>query len=314
MDFKDYYEILGVNKTASQDEIKKAFRQLARKHHPDVNPNDPTAEDRFKEINEAYEVLSDPEKRQKYDQFGKQWRQYEQAGGQADDFNWSQWGAQPGGGQSYTYSNVDHEAFEEMFGSGGFSDFFENLFGGQQRYSTRSRRGRDTEHTVQITLEEAFHGTTRAIQWEDGKRIEAKIPRGVQTGSRVRLKGQGGEGAGGGEQGDLYLVVDVLPHHHFIREGDDLRVDVSVDLYTAVLGGETTVNSIDKSVKLTIPSESNNGRTFRLRGLGMPRLKAPQTRGDLFVTIDVSIPQNLSDEERQLFEQLRDIRQRISVE
>ena len=314
MDFKDYYEILGVNKTASQDEIKKAFRQLARKHHPDVNPNDPTAEDRFKEINEAYEVLSDPEKRQKYDQFGNQWRQYERAGGQADDFNWSQWGAQPGGGQSYAYSNVDPETFEEMFGGGGFSDFFENLFGGQQRYSTRSRRGRDAEHTVQITLEEAFHGTTRTMQWEDGKRIEAKIPRGVQTGSRVRLKGQGGEGAGGGEQGDLYLVVEVLPHPRFSREGDDLRVNQPVDLYTAILGGEVTVSSIDKSVKLKIPSESKNGRTFRLRSLGMPRLKDPQTRGDLFVTMDVSIPQNLSDEERQLFEQLRDIRQKIGVD
>jgi len=314
VEFKDYYDILGVSKTASQDDIKKAYRKLARKHHPDVNPNDPTAEERFKEINEAYEVLSDPEKRQKYDQFGKQWRQYERAGGQAQDFNWSQWYTQPGGGQSYTYTQVDPDAFEGMFGGGGFSDFFESLFGSQQRRTTRPKRGKDTEHTVQITLEEAFHGTTRTIQWEDGKRIEAKIPRGVQTGSRIRLKGQGGAGIAGGEQGDLYLVVDVLPHSRFSREGDDLRVQETVDLYTAILGGEITVNALDKPVKLKIPAESQNGRVFRLRGLGMPRLKNPQERGDLLVTIQIALPQNLSKEEKQLFEQLRNLRQKIGVE
>jgi curved DNA-binding protein len=324
MDVKDYYKTLGVSKSASQDEIKKAFRKLARQHHPDVNPGDPVAEERFKEINEAYEVLSDEEKRKKYDRFGSQWQQYERAGGRADDFDWSQWRApagQPGGG---TYSRtVSPEEFEQIFGggaAGGFSDFFETLFGGARRsrqgpagfdqrtYQPRPRRGRDSEYTVEITLREAFHGGTRSLQFEDGRVIEAKIPRGVHTGSRVRLSGQGQPGTAGGEAGDLYLRIEVLPDDAYSREGDDLHLTLDVDLFTLLLGGSIDVSSLDKTVKLSIPKDTANGKLFRLRGLGMPKLRQPDERGDLYVKVEARLPQHLSAAETELVEKWRDIR------
>lgn len=319
MEYKDYYQILGVSKTASQKDIKKAYRKLARQYHPDVNPGDKAAEETFKEINEAHEVLSDAEKRKKYDQFGAQWQQYEQTGGRAEDFNWGQWTAQPGGARSYTRT-VSQEEFEQIFGqqAGGFSDFFETLFGGRgertssfdaRDYQPRPRRGRDSEHTMQITLEEAFHGTTRALQWEDGREIEAKIPRGVHTGSRIRLSRQGEPGAGGGQAGDLYLKIYVTPHATFHREGDDLKVTVLVSLFTFLLGGKAPVSTLDKIVKLTIPQGTPNGKVFRLRGLGMPKLRNPDERGDLYATIEAQLPQNLSEAEITLAEQWRNLRQ-----
>jgi curved DNA-binding protein len=322
MEYKDYYQILGIKKDASQDDIKKAYRKLARKYHPDVNPGDKAAEERFKEINEANEVLSDPEKRKKYDQFGTQWRQYERAGGRPEDFNWGQWTAEPGagfGGRTYTRS-VSPEEFEEIFGAGGgFSDFFETLFGrgrsqaggfGEQAYyQARPRRGRDIEHTVQVTLEEAFNGATRVLEWEGGRRIEAKIPRGVETGSRVRLSGQGEPGSGGGAMGDLYLRIEVLPHASFQREGDDLKLTLPVDLYTLLLGGRIDVAGMDRTVKLTIPPETANGKVFRLAGLGMPRLRNPEQRGDLYVTVEAKLPRNLSQEEKEIIRQLQGMRQ-----
>jgi curved DNA-binding protein len=319
MDYKDYYDILGVSKDATIDEIKKTYRKLARQHHPDVNPGDETAEERFKEINEAYEVLSDPEKREKYDRFGSQWKQYREAGGRPEDFNWGQWTAQPGGQRVYT-QRVSPEEFEEMFGGGlgGFSDFFETLFGGSGRgatggfreygYSPRPQRGRDQGHTVRINLEEAFHGTNRVLQWEDGRRIEAKIPRGVRTGSRVRLSGQGQPGMSGGQAGDLYIRVEVEPHPRFQRDGDDLRITVPLDLYTALLGGEVPVSTFDRSVQLTIPPETQNGKIFRLSGLGMPNLRNPDQRGDLYVSVDVRLPQNLSEREKDLLQEWRELR------
>jgi curved DNA-binding protein len=312
MDYKDYYKILGVKKKASDGEIKSAFRKLARKHHPDVNPGDASAEKRFKEVNEAYEVLSDPEKREKYDRFGSQWKQYQRAGGSAEDFDWGQWTTQPGGQRMYT-RNVSPEEFENMFGGGlgGFSDFFETLFGGvgsarsggyrERGNTTRSRRGQDVEHTVRIPLDEAFHGTQRILEWEDGRRIEAKIPPGVRTGSRVRLSGQGQPGTSGAQSGDLYVRIEVDPHARFRRVGDDLQLTVLVDLYTALLGGEVRVSGIDRSVDLTIPPEIQNGKVFRLKGLGMPNLRYPDRRGDLFVTIEVELPRNLSRKEKELF-------------
>ncbi len=328
MKVQDYYQTLGVSKNADEKTIKKAYRKLARQYHPDVNPGDKAAEERFKAINEAYEVLGDSEKRQKYDQFGAQWQQYERAGGRPEDFNWSQWASQPGGrGQSYTRT-VSPEEFAQMFGggsgSGGFSDFFETLFGGMgqqgggsfgfndfgggQTYQPRPRQGRDTEHTVQITLEEAFQGTTRTLQWENGRSIQAKIPRGVDTGSRIRLSGQGGSGQAGGQAGDLYLTVEVQPHAVYQREGDNLRMEVPVDLYTAVLGGQVEVRTIDKSVNLTIPPETANDKLFRLGGLGMPRLRQPDKRGDLYVTVKVTLPRQLSAKEKELFAELRALR------
>lgn len=319
MDYKDYYSILGVSKTASQDEIKKAYRKLARKYHPDLNKDDPQAEQRFKDLNEANEVLSDAEKRKMYDQFGSQWQQYQRAGGRPDDF-WSQWGAQQGFGGRGQARTVNSEQFEQMFGgSGGFSDFFEALFGqmggrtaggqqvnysdlfGQQGQSLR--RSRDVEHMIEISLAEAFYGTSRTIQWENGRSIEAKIPRGVKTGSRVRLKGQGEDG------GHLYLSIKVKADKQFERDEDDLKTAVSVNLYTALLGGQIDVSTIDRTVKLTIPAGTANGKQFRLRGLGMPNIKNPEERGNLYATVEVALPTDLSDEEKELFEKLRSLRE-----
>jgi curved DNA-binding protein len=314
MQYRDYYQILGVKKDASQDEIKKAYRKMARKYHPDVNPDDPGAEEKFKDINEAYQVLSDEEKRSKYDRFGSQWKQYQQTGGRAEDFDWSQWASQgaPGGG----YRTVSQEEFEQMFGGGlgGFSDFFSTLFGGMpgarpsQRTARGTRtsamqRGQDIEHSIQISLEEAFNGTTRLLTFEDGRRIEANIPPGVKTGSKIRLSGQGGAGQRG--SGDLYLKIKVASHPNFSRDGDDLRIDQPVDFFTALLGGELEVSTIDKRVKLTVPPESDSGKTFRLKGLGMPKLNHPDQRGDLYVTLQVQVPKNLTAEQKTKFKELQ---------
>lgn len=315
MEYKDYYQTLGVSKDADQDDIKKAYRKQARQYHPDVNPDDPKAEEKFKEINEAYQVLSDEEKRKKYNQFGSQWKQYQRTGGRPEDFDWSQWATrgQPGGSQ---YRTVSQEEFEQMFGGGlgGFSDFFETLFGGmggvrgtrrtaRQPGAQTAVRGRDIEHPVQITLEEAFHGATRLLSFEGGRRIEASIPPGVKSGSKVRLSGQGAGGPRGA--GDLYLKVEVQPHAKFERDGDDLRIDQPVDFFTALLGGEVNVATIDKEVKLTIPPESDSGKTFRLKGLGMPKLGTPKKRGDLFVTLQIEVPKNLTAEQKHKFEALK---------
>jgi curved DNA-binding protein len=326
MDYKDYYKTLGVDRNASQDEIKKAFRKLARQYHPDMNKGDDSAEEKFKEINEANEVLSDPEKRQKYDQFGTHWQQYERAGGRPEDFNWNPWqqaGQYGGGGYS---RQVSQEELEELFGNlggrggggvGGFSDFFETLFGGMGRgggsvnfggQSMRSQRGQDAEHPIEITLEEAFKGTQRILQWEDGRKIEAKIPSGVKTGSKIRLRGQGGRGARGGQAGDLFLKIKVLPHPLFERDGDNLKTTVPVGLYDALLGGEIEVTGIDRRVKLKIPPETDNGQTFRLKGLGMPNLRNPEKVGDLLVKVEVKLPKNLTKEEKQGFHELRRLR------
>jgi len=321
MDYKDYYKTLGVDRNASQEEIKKAFRKLARQYHPDMNKGDKGAEEKFKEINEANEVLSDPEKRQKYDQFGTHWQQYERAGGRPEDFNWNPWQQAGGGGYS---RQVSQEELEQIFGNiggvggmGDFSDFFETLFGGMGAGSRnvnfgggarRQQRGQDAEHPVEITLEEAYRGTQRILEWEDGRKIEARIPPGVKTGSRVRLRGQGGRGALGGQSGDLYLKVKILPHPLFERDGDNLRTNVPVGLYDALLGGEIEVTGIDRRVKLKIPPETDNGQIFRLKGLGMPNLRNPDQLGDLLVKVEVKLPKNLTREEKQRFHELRGLR------
>jgi curved DNA-binding protein len=323
MDYKDYYQTLGIDRSATQDEIKKAFRRLARKYHPDVN-KDKSAEEKFKEINEAHEVLSDPDKRQKFDQFGAHWQQYERAGGRTEDFNWDAWRSPTAGG--YQTRQVSQEELEKIFGNlggtggvgGGFSDFFETLFGGYgqsgrtpyaggQRVQ-RSQRGRDAEHTIEITLEEAQRGTQRILEWEDGRKIEAKIPVGVKTGSKVRLRGQGGPGSLGGQSGDLFLKVKVLPHPLFERDEDDLRTTVPVNLYDSLLGTDVDVAGIDKRVNLKIPPETDNGKVFRLRGLGMPNIKNPKQIGDLFVKIEIKLPKNLTKEEKQRLHELRRLR------
>jgi curved DNA-binding protein len=313
MEYKDYYKILGVGKKASDSEIKKAYRKLARKHHPDVNPGDPDAEERFKEINEAHEVLSDPEKRKKYDQLGASWRQYQRTGADASGFDWGQWYAQPGGGRVH----VEYADLGDLFGGGGgFSDFFSAIFGGMGRGGgaswgvggqPRTGPGRDYEQEVEVTLEEAFSGTTRVLQ-KDGRRLEVKIPAGVATGSKVRMRGEGGQGAGGGTKGDLYLRVRVLPHRSLERKGNDLHCEVPVDLYTAVLGGEVRVPTLKGGAMLRIPPETQGGKTFRLKGQGMPFLKDPQKHGDLYAKVMVKVPENLSERERELFTELAGMR------
>lgn len=331
MEYRDYYTMLGVSKNASEKEIRTAFRKLARQYHPDVNPGNAEAEQKFKEINEAYTVLSDPEKRQLYDRFGVEWEQYQRAqaaGMKPEEFARRQSAAGAGGPRTYSRTMTPEE-FEEIFGGMGgfrdvggapratgadadFSDFFESLFGDRQRAAgapggqPRPRRGGDIEANVQITLEEALTGAERTLSYEDGQRIEVKVPRGVDTGARVRISGKGRPGRSGGPPGDLYLHIEVLPDPRFRREGDDLHVDVPVDLYTAVLGGEVEVATLERPVVLNIPAGTQNGRTFRLRGLGMSDLRNPDRRGDLYATVDVRLPTQLTPAQRRLFEQLRE--------
>jgi len=306
MEYKDYYRILGVDRNAEEKKIKKAYRKLARQHHPDVNPDDKTAEERFKDINEAHEVLSDPEKRRKYDQLGSSWQQWQHKGRDPRGFDWSQWfnQAQPRGGGA----RVEYADLGDLFGGGGFSDFFQTIFGGGGAPQARPRRGQDYTQPVEITLEEAFQGTTRMIQ-KDGRRLEVKIPPGVRTGSKVRMAGEGSPGIGGGASGDLYLEVEVLPHSIFERQGDDLNCDVPVSLYTTVLGGEVNVPTPGGDVMLKIPAGTQGGRTFRLRGKGMPSLRHPQKRGDLYTRFRVQVPQKLSKKEEELFRELASLRQ-----
>ena len=322
MEYKDYYKILGVNKNATEKEIRDAFRRLARKYHPDVNPGDKEAEAKFKEINEAYEVLSDPEKRKRYDQLGANWKYYEQwqkAGGTAsgEPFDWSRFGfGGAPGGVHYEYRRVEPEDLGDIFGGDMFSDFFRRFFGDLGARTTRSRarapRGRNLEQPVEITLEEAFAGTTRIIQVTDAsgrvRRLEVKIPAGVQEGSRVRVAGQGEASPYGGPAGDLELIVHILPHPTFERKGDDLYTKISVPLTTAILGGEVEVPTLKGRVLLKIPSETQNGRVFRLRGQGMPRLNDPTVRGDLYAEVKVVLPEGLSPRERELFEELARLR------
>ena len=312
MDYKDYYNTLGVSKTATEGEIKTAYRKLARRYHPDVN-KDPKAEDKFKEVNEAYQVLSDPEKRKKYDQFGSEWQRYQSSGGQPGGFDWGRWQQAPQGGQP-GYRTVSQEEFSDMFGGlGGFSDFFNTLFGqggfssgpsysrGSRSPQRAAQSAQSMEHEVEITLEEAYTGTKRTLQFEGGRKIEASIPAGVSTGSKVRLSGQ----AGGA---DLYLKIKVLPHKSFTRKGDDLTTTVPVDLYTAILGGEVSVDTLGKPVRLTIPEGTDSGKTMRLKGLGMPNLKKPGEFGDLYARIEVHLPGHLTPAEKEKFREIRNMR------
>jgi DnaJ-class molecular chaperone len=322
MEFKDYYQTLGVTKSASDKEVKQAFRKLARKHHPDVNPGDKAAEARFKEINEAYEVLGDPEKRKKYDELGANWRMYEQAQQQGQPWpGGSPFGEGPQGGAWNInmggpggYRTMTQEEMEELFGNQDpFSDFFNTFFGGggareaRSKGRARSQKGRDIEHAVELTLEEAFHGATRRISIKQGghaRSVDVRIPAGVRDGSRVRAAGEGESGSSGGPAGDLYLRVQTRPHAVFERKGDDLHTKVALPVTTAVLGGEAQVPTMTGSVRLKIPETTQGGQVFRLKGHGMPVVGKPDTRGDLYATVDVQLPRSLTREQREHYEQL----------
>jgi DnaJ-class molecular chaperone len=334
---KDYYKVLEVSRTASEQDIKSAYRRLARKYHPDVNQGNPQATDRFKEINEAYEVLSDTEKRRKYDQFGTDWERYDRAG----------FSTNPSSGFSYDFNN-----------SGGFGDIFDSIFGGKAKArpntststntrsdfgfgrSTPSRpqRGEDHEQAIEITLEEACQGTTRQLQIQSSeicatcsgiglrngqrctacngtgattrlKRLEVRIPAGVDEGTKVKVANEGAPGLSGGPRGDLLLLVHILPHPNFVRKGADLHTTATIPLYVVVLGGEIIISS-PRGTKfaLNVPPETQNGKVFRLTNQGMPVLNSPTLRGDMYVKVDVTLPTNLSDREKQLFQELKDLR------
>jgi len=292
---KNYYNILGVNRSATEREIKQAYRKLARQHHPDVNPGDKSAEEKFKRINEAYEVLSDEKKRRKYDKYGDQWQhadQFEQQARQQPGWNFQR----GGGGRVY---------FREEEAGSIFDDLLRG-FGGRAGGRPQPRKGRDLDFPLEVTLEEAYSGTTRTLSMADGKRLEVKIPPGVKDGSRVRISGKGAEGYGG-VKGDLYLVTSVKPHRLFHRHGDDLRVDVSVPLVVAMLGGEVKLTTPKGKLSLKIPPETQNGRTFRLAGQGMPHL-GDSSRGDLLALVKVVLPTKLTDEEKELFQKLGRLR------
>jgi len=326
MDFKDYYASLGVSPDADDKTIKKAYQKLAKKYHPDVNPGDKTAEEKFKEATEAYQAISDPEKRRKYDELRQDYQQWKARGGRGN-YNWDRWQSNPGGGGGgFTYT-MSPEDFAEMFGgtgkSGGFnfggegySDFFSTLFGGVGGQGRgfgggpnvgHPRQGQDIEFEVQVTLEESYTGTTRVIRTGE-KQIEAKIPKGVRTGSKVRLTGQGGPGISGGPAGNLYLIITVSPHSHFVREGDDLRAEIPIDFYRAILGGEVSIRTLSGEVLLKIPPLSQSGKKFRLKGKGMPNLEKPSQQGDLFVIVSIVLPENMSEQEISSLRDLADKR------
>ena len=303
MNFKDYYTILGVSKTASQDEIKKAYRKLARKYHPDVNPNNKEAEEKFKEVSEANEVLSDPEKRKKYDQLGADWKKYEQAGAQGG-FNWDQYSSGQGRG-GYHDPN-------DMFGQGGFSDFFENIFGGfggrsSTQGGSRTYKGQDLEANFDVTLKEAYEGTDCNLN-VNGSHLRVKIKPGIADGQRLRVPGKGMPGANGAGNGDLYINIRMIPDPVYLRKGDDLYKDQVVDLYTAVLGGEITVNTLSGDIKLKIAPETQSGTSLRIKGKGFPSFGTAETFGNLYLKLKVEIPKGLSEQEKELFRQLADIK------
>jgi curved DNA-binding protein len=324
MEFQDYYSVLGVPRTATEKEIRSAYRKLARKHHPDVNPGNSEAETRFKGINEAYEVLSDAEKRAKYDQLGERWRDYEQAqraagAAGAEPFDWSGFAGAGPGGVRYEYRTTREDDLRDLFGDESpFSDFFETFFnsssgaaapaGGPRRRARQARAGSDVEHPLEISLADAYRGTivTLALQGQHGKtrRIEVNVPPGVRTGSRIRVAGKGGEGDAGGTAGDLYLVVAIRPDPRFELRGNDLYTEVRVPLTSMLLGGEVRVTTPDgRTLALTIPSPTQDGRRFRLRGQGMPALgKSP--KGDLHAEVHAQLPERLSERERELVAEL----------
>jgi DnaJ-class molecular chaperone len=318
VEFKDYYKTLGVTKAAGDKELKQAFRKLARKYHPDVNPGDKAAEAKFKEINEAYEVLGDPSSRKKYDELGANWRMYEQqaqSGGHPFAGAWNAGGGGPRGG----FRTMTPEEMEDLFGdSNPFSDFFTTFFGGGTGEPagagagrSRRRQGSDVENTIELALEDAYYGTTRRLSLRhDGRArtVDVRIPPGVTDGSRVRVAGEGGQGVGGAMSGNLYLRVALAPHAVFERKGRDLYVKAPVSVTTAVLGGEAQVPTISgKPARLRIPPLTQNGQVFRLKGYGMLAVGKPQETGDLYARVDVQLPSSLTEKEREHYEALKNL-------
>lgn len=301
MDFKDYYKTLGVEKSASADEIKKAYRKLAVKYHPDKNQGDKKAEDKFKEANEANEVLGDPVKRKKYDELGENWKSQQQYADQRTNSRTN---------NQQQYSNYSSEGFE----GGDFSDFFEFVFGNQSnRGSSRgsrkpsSSRGGDYQANAEITLEEAYSGTVRLLE-VNGEKLQIKLKPGTKDEQNLRIKAKGAPGSNGGQRGDIFLKIHVKPHFLYERKEDDLYYEMNVELYTALLGGKATVNTLKGAINIDIPKETDNGKVLRLKGLGMPKYGKINEFGDLYAKVKLVLPKKLSKEEIDLFQQLKDIR------
>ncbi|RNC28769.1 MAG: Curved DNA-binding protein [Candidatus Dichloromethanomonas elyunquensis] len=322
MDFKDYYAILGVSPQADNKEIKKTYQALAKKYHPDKNPGDKAAEEKFKEINEAYHAIADPGNRQKYDDLRANYEQWQKRGG-GGSFDWSSWQQAPGSGTGGYTRTMTPEEFNEMFGGdggfsfggGGFSDFFSTIFGMGQGFGAdqggfysgvgrQARTGRDLEGELTITLEEAYHGTKKLID-VGNKRIEANIPNGIKDKNKIRLSGQGQPGSGGGKPGDLFLTVNVNPHRHITRDGDDLKTNVEIDFYTAVLGGEARVQTLAGEILIKIPPKTQAGKSFRLKGKGMPVMNQTGRFGDFYANITIVLPETISEKEIETFRELK---------
>jgi curved DNA-binding protein len=301
MEYKDYYKILEVDKSASKEDIKKKYKKLARKYHPDVNPGNKEAEEKFKAINEAHEVLSDEEKRKKYDTLGADWKRYEQAG-DAGGFDWEQYAQAGGRGRQRHYTNAD-------FNQGDFSDFFSSVFGdmgGGGRSSQRRTmafKGQDYAAELTLTTEEAYQGVQKTIT-VTGKNLRITIKPGVEDGQTIRLKGNGAPGANGGENGDLYITLRIAPDPRYTRQGSDLYVDTPVPVYLAALGGEALVHYPGGQVKIKIKPGTQNGTLLRLKGKGFPVYNQAHQQGDLFVKVNLQLPENLTDQEKDLFRQL----------
>ena len=311
MKFQDYYKILGVNRDASEKEIKTSYRKLAKKYHPDSNPDNAEAEEKFKAVSEAYEVLSDSEKRAKYDQYGENWKY-------ADQFAQAGQGAQgsPGGSRSGQYYTYDGDFGDFFRDERGFSDFFYSMFGegspfgrqgGRGHTSSRGFRGEDYQATLDISLEDAYHGGAQTFQL-NGQTLRINIKPGAKEGQKLRLKGKGGQAPQGGENGDLYIILRVQPHRLFERKGDDLYLEHKTDLYTLILGGKIEIPTLGKPVRITIKPETEPGKVIRLRGKGMPLDAKSSRHGDLLVTLQAQLPQQLSQKEKELFQQLAELR------
>jgi curved DNA-binding protein len=312
MDFKDYYKILEVEKNASAAEIKKKYRQLAQKYHPDKNQGNVNAENKFKDLNEAYEVLGDPEKRAKYDSLGSSFSNFRNSGGDSNDFNWADWMSKNQNTQRRKKTSDMFSGINDFFSKNeNSSDFFEKIFGSgfankQKAHKNPPQRGSDYQANVELTLEEAHKGTSRVITI-DNQKIEVKFKPGIDNGQTLKISGKGLPGKNGGDRGDLLISVAVKPHKRVERKGDDLFVEITIDLYKAILGGSSKITTFAGTVKLNIPPESQQGKVLCLKGLGMPNYNTPEKVGDLYVTLTVKLPENLSDREKELFTELKDL-------
>jgi curved DNA-binding protein len=296
MDYKDYYKILGVDRKASDDDIRRVYRDLAKKYHPDRNPGDKQAEERFKDINEAYQVLSDPQKRNVYDRVGSDYSNWQRRGAPGN-FNWEDYVRQYPGGMGGT-RQVNYEDLEEMFGGagGGFSDFFRAIFGMREAEQATRARPQMYQQKLEIGIEEAYKGATRIIQ-NNGKQKQVRIPAGVKTGSKVRVAGAGPNGT------DLYLIISVTEDPRFERRGNDLHTTATVSVFTVLLGGEAEVETLDGKIKLNVPAGTQPEQVFRLAGRGMPHVKNANEKGDLYVRLKVQIPKYLSAKQRELLDE-----------